>query len=131
MVKRYSAKPASQRQERVSELIRSFVSQTILRGDISSIAPMDVSVVSATVSPDLRYATVYVVPRPSGTGKKAKTEAVIMERLKRVSSFLRSQLAREMTSRICPELIFEKDNATEHLTKMTNLLHSVMADSPQ
>lgn len=124
MVQQYSAKEPSQRQKRVSDLIRDLVSEMILRGELQHIAPLDVSIMSATVSPDLHYATIYVIPRPSGTGKKAKTEAKILANLHNARKFIRSYVAQSLTSRVCPELRFTKDEVFEHASKITQILQN-------
>lgn len=131
MVKRFSAKEPSQRQQRVGEFIREILSTLILRGELQNVSPLDVSIMSVSVSPDLRYATVYVTPRPSGTGKKAKTADKILNGLNNAKKFLRVTLSKEMTSRVCPELVFEQDESFEHLSKMTNILHDIATDSPE
>ncbi|MEM6602870.1 MAG: 30S ribosome-binding factor RbfA [Pseudomonadota bacterium] len=123
MTKRYSAKAPSQRQKRVAEFVRDIITEIILRGDLQHISSLDVSVTSVSVSPDLRYATIYVSPRPSGHGKKAKTEEKILANLHNARKFIRAHLAQNMTSRVCPELSFQKDMNIEHATQVTHTLN--------
>ena len=87
---------------------------------------MDVS-----VSPDLRYATIFCTARPSGTGKKAKTEDKIFANLNNARKFIRSLLAKEMTSRVCPELEFVRDENMEHATKVTTILQDVLPEEQE
>lgn len=128
MVKRYSSKAPTQRQMRVAEFVRSVISDIIIRGDLQHVKALDVSVMDVSVSPDLRYATVYCTARPSGTGKKAKTEEKIFANLNNARKFIRGLLSKEMTSRVCPELEFVRDENMEHASKVTGILHDVLPE---
>lgn len=122
MVKKYRADAPSSRQQKVAQLVQQTISQIILRGEVLGISPLDVSITSSSVSPDLRYATIYVIPRPSGQGKNLKTSEMILKKLNHVRGYLRSGLAKQMTSRVCPELIFAFDEGQSHLEKIDRLL---------
>ena len=113
-------KPQSQRQRRVSEEIRHAIARVIERGhfrdpDLRDIA---VTVTEVRMSPDLRHATVYVLPFGRGDG------ATLVKGLKRAAPYLRGLLAHEIELRYLPELVFVLDTAFDQAAGLDRLLHS-------
>jgi ribosome-binding factor A len=113
-------KPQSQRQRRVGEEIRHGFLRAIEHGhfrdpDLQDIA---VTVTEVRMSPDLRHATIFVLPFGGGDG------GVLVKALKRAGAYLRSLLAHEIELRYLPELAFELDTTFDHAAELDRLLHS-------
>lgn len=75
-----------------------------------------ISVTKVKVTPDLKYAKVYVSILNSKNVKKT------MEGLQSSSGFIRSQVARTINLRITPELTFEIDYSIEYGAKIEAIL---------
>jgi ribosome-binding factor A len=125
MVKRFNADVPSPRQAKVAMLIRDIISTMVLRDEVINIKSLDVTISDVLVSPDLRQASVYVVPYPSGTGKKARTETKIMSNLINARKFIRLKVSHHLTTKICPELHFYQDIAIKNASEFDSLLQQV------
>lgn len=75
-----------------------------------------ISVTKAKITPDLKYAKIYVSILNSKNIKKT------MEGLKESAGFIRSQVAKIINLRITPELIFEIDDSLEYGEKIEKIL---------
>ena len=74
------------------------------------------SVTRVKITPDFKYAKVYVSILNSKNIKKT------MEGLKESSGFMRSRLAKTVNLRITPELVFEVDDSLEYGEKIDSIL---------
>jgi ribosome-binding factor A len=110
----------SQRQLRVGEELRHMIASILERGDIrdGDVAGRPVTVTEVTVSPDLRNATVFVVPLGGGD------VASLLAGLKRAKPFLRHELARKVQLRLVPDLAFAADTTFDNASRIDALLHS-------
>ncbi|HUC63400.1 MAG TPA: 30S ribosome-binding factor RbfA [Alphaproteobacteria bacterium] len=113
-------KPQSQRQKRVGEALRAALARILERApfrdpDLQSVAA---TVTEVRASPDLRHATVYVVPFGGGDA------VALAKALKRAAPFLRGLLRDEIELRYLPELVFEADLAFERAAELDRLLSS-------
>ncbi len=79
--------------------------------------PMMTSVVSVNVTPDLRYATVYVSVFGSEEVKKEAISA-----LKKSAGFVRRELGHKLNLRYTPEIIYKADDSIEHGARINELL---------
>lgn len=115
---RNRAKTPSQRTLRVGELIRHVVSEILMRENLQSPVLEDASltVTGADVSPDLRQATVYVMPLGGGD-----TEEVIAE-LTRQAGAIRGALGRRITLKFTPSLKFRIDPSFDEAERIESLL---------
>jgi len=115
-----SGNAPSQRQLRVGEEIRHILADILSRGEFRDPGLLDrtVTVTEVRISPDLHNATVFVVPLG---GEDADT---LLPALKRVASYLRSNLANRMQLRTVPQLSFELDNSFDYAQRIDQLLHS-------
>ena len=77
------------------------------------------SVTRVKITPDFKYAKVYVSILNSKNIKKA------MEGLKESSGFMRSRLAKTVNLRITPELVFEIDDSLEYGAKIDSILKTL------
>ena len=74
------------------------------------------SVTKVKITPDFKYAKVYVSLLNSKNINKT------MEGLKESSGFIRSQIAKDVNLRITPELVFEVDDSLEYGAKIDKIL---------
>lgn len=77
------------------------------------------SVTRVKITPDFKYAKVYVSILNSKNIKKT------MEGLKESSGFMRSRLAKTVNLRITPELVFEIDDSLEYGAKIDSILKTL------
>lgn len=101
----------SQRQLRVGEVIRRALAEIFAHGDLHE---PDLEGVSLTVgevraSPDLKVATVYVLP----LGGRGTDE--VMKTLNRVRGAVRREVARRVQLKYAPELRFVEDTLYDRL----------------
>ena len=75
-----------------------------------------ISVTRAKITPDLKYAKVYV------SILNAKSEEKTMKALQDSSGFILTQIARNINLRITPQIIFEKDDSIEYGAKIDSIL---------
>lgn len=81
-----------------------------------------ISVTKAKVTPDLKYAKVYVSILNSKNVKET------LAGLKKSSGFFRSELAKSMNLRVTPEIVFELDDSIEYGYHIESILKDVMKD---
>jgi ribosome-binding factor A len=110
----------SQRQLRVGEIIRHALSEIFARGDLMEpeLKGIFITVPEVRVSPDLKHATVLVMPL--GGLKQDRVPAI----LDRHARFLRGQLGRRITLKFTPDLVFRLDTRFEDDTRINTLLKS-------
>ena len=75
-----------------------------------------ISVTKVKITPDFKYAKVYV------SILNSKSIGKTMEGLKESSGFIRSQIAKNVNLRITPELIFEIDDSLEYGARIDSIL---------
>ena len=102
---------------RISEEIKRVVSAIIQKELKDPRLPEMISVLSAEVTKDLRYAKVYVSVLGSEEDKK---NAVLG--LKSAAGFIRREIGRRLQLRYTPELLFELDNSIERGVYITKLI---------
>jgi len=97
----------SHRTLRVAELIRHTVSDLLTRGVISdpALAGQVVTIPSVRMSPDLKLATIFVMPLG---GKDVLSVVAALERNKK---FLRTEIARTVNLKFAPEVRFKADES--------------------
>jgi ribosome-binding factor A len=110
----------SQRMLRVAELIRHAMAQLLSRGEINDpdLAGLVVTVPTVKMSPDLKLATIYVMP----LGGKAQSEIVTI--LDRHKKFLRGEVAHRVNLKFAPEIRFRVDESFANAEKIDALLNS-------
>ncbi|MDY0240669.1 MAG: 30S ribosome-binding factor RbfA [Rhodospirillaceae bacterium] len=113
-------RPPSQRQLRVGEELRHVIASVLERGDIRDpdVAGRPITVTGVKVSPDLRNATVFVVPLGGGDPSS------ILVGLKRVAPYLRHELAKAVQLRVVPNLSFAADVSFDAAERIEALLRS-------
>ncbi len=81
-----------------------------------------ISVTKAKITPDLKYAKIYVSILNSKNIKET------LAGLKKSSGYIRTEIAKRINLRITPELIFELDDSIEYGAKIDSILRDIMKD---
>ncbi len=120
MSNRNKSKAPSQRQLKVGELIRHALAEIFQRGEIVDevLSRHSLTVPEVRMSPDLKLATVYVLPLGGGEAAEAVAH---LEKHKR---FLRGLLAKKVSMKFMPELRFKIDTSFEASSRIDALLAS-------
>jgi ribosome-binding factor A len=79
-----------------------------------------ISVTKVKVTPDLKYAKVYV------SILNSKNIDETLDGLKKSSGFIRSELAKRINLRNTPELVFEIDDSMEYGAKIDSILKEIL-----
>jgi ribosome-binding factor A len=110
----------SQRALRVGEMVRHALSDMLTRGDVHDpvLEGHLVTIPEVRMSPDLRLATVYVMP----LGGK-DIEAVI-EALDRNKRYLRGEIAHRVNLKFAPDLRFRADERFDEAERIEKLLRT-------
>ena len=110
----------SQRQLRVGELIRHALAQMLTRGEIHDdvLAAHVVTIPEVRMAPDLKLATVYVMPLGGGDA------APVIEALERHKRFIRGEVAHAINLKFAPELRFRRDESYAESERIERLLAS-------
>ena len=118
-MKKRAAGP-SQRQLRVAEEIRHVLAGLFERRDFRDpeLTESVITVTEVRMSPDLRHAVVFVA-------RLGRSDVdALLPALKRVSVYLRGQVAQVLRLRFAPELSFQPDQALEYASKIDRLMHA-------
>ncbi|MFR0823554.1 MAG: 30S ribosome-binding factor RbfA [Clostridia bacterium] len=104
------------RLNRIDEELKKEISQIISFELKNPDATGLISVTKVKITPDLKYAKVYV------SVINAKNEEKTFEALKQSAGFIRSLIAKRVNLRITPELVFEKDDSFEYGAKIDSII---------
>ena len=110
----------SQRALRVGELIRHALADMLTRGEVHDpvLEGRLITVPEVRMSPDLRLATIYVMPLG---GKDIKE---VIEALDRNKRFLRGELAHHVNLKFAPEIRFHVDERFDEAERIEKLLRT-------
>ena len=110
----------SQRVLRVGENIRHALSDIFLRGEIRdpTLEGVSVTVTEVRCSPDLRNATIFVMPLAGNNEQK------VVEGLNENVKFIRGQLSKMVRMKYLPNLKFISDHSFGTVDHMEDLLNS-------
>ena len=110
----------SQRQLRVGELVRHALAEMLSRGDVHDdvLASHVVTVSEVRMSPDLRLATIYIVPLGG------KDLAPVLEALERNRKFIRGEVARAVNLKFASEIRFMADETFDEVRRIDEILRS-------
>lgn len=111
------AQGPSQRQLKVGEQIRRALSDALIRGDTHEPGLMGASITvsEVKVTPDLRHAVAFVMPLG---GRKADETLAALERAR---GELRRCVARAMTTKYTPNLIFRLDESFDRMDEVRRM----------
>jgi ribosome-binding factor A len=113
-------KQPGQRQLRVGELIRHTVAELLARGDVHDpvLAGHLVTVPEVRMSPDLRLATIFVMPLGG------RDEAQVIGALERNKRYMRGVIARRVNLKFAPDIRFRIDDRFDEAERIEKLLRS-------
>jgi ribosome-binding factor A len=122
MVRRRDEKSTgpSQRQLRVGELIRHALAELLARGEVHDdvLSAHVVTVPEVRMSPDLRLASIYVMPLG---GKDVEAVVAALDRNKK---FIRAEIARAINLKFAPDIRFLPDETFDEAQRIDRLLAS-------
>ncbi|EKS30063.1 30S ribosome-binding factor RbfA [Afipia felis] len=115
-----SAPGGSQRQLRVGELIRHAISDILSQGGVhdDTLSGHIITVPEVRMSPDLKLATVYVMPL-GGHDTKAVIAALANNK-----KFLRGEVAHRVNLKFAPDLRFRADERFDEAERIEKLLRT-------
>ena len=118
--KNVAGKPPTQRQLRVGELLRHRLSEVLHRGDFEAevLKRAVISVTEVRISPDLRYATAYIMPLGGDNLEK------IVELLNLEVPRLKKNALTGMRMKFTPDIKFAADDSFDQAVRMDALLAS-------
>ena len=124
MINRDQGRAPSQRQLKVGELIRHALAEIFVRGEIVDdvLNQFSLTVSEVRMTPDLKLATVFVLP----LGGEGAEDAV--KHLDKHKRFLRGKLARRVNLKFMPELRFKTDTSFASSQRIGELLASLPRD---
>jgi ribosome-binding factor A len=113
-------KGPSQRQLRAGELVRHAIAEILSRGEVHDpvIEAHMITVPEVRMSPDLRQATIFVMPLG---GRDEKPVLAALERNKR---YLRGEIARRVNLKFAPDIRFQLDERFGEAERIEKLLRT-------
>ncbi len=81
-----------------------------------------ISVTKVKITPDLRYAKVFV------SILNSKNVKVTFANLKKSSGYIRTEIAKRINLRITPEIVFVLDDSMEYGAKIDQILKDIMPE---
>ena len=109
----------SNRLDRVNEELKKTISHVIEFELQNPKVTGMVSVTKAKITPDFRYARIYI------SILNSKSVGKTMEGLKESSGFIRGQIAKTMNLRVTPELSFEIDDSMAYGERIDKILKEI------
>src|SRR6202051_3641571 len=108
----------SQRQLRVGELVRHEVADLFTRGEIHDpvLEAHMITVPEVHMSPDLRLATIYIMPLGGRDG------AAVLDALDRNKRYMRGEIARRVNLKFAPEIRFRIDDRFDEAERIEKFL---------
>jgi len=104
------------RPEQVAEIVRQVLAESITR-EVRDPRVGLVTLTRVDVSGDLSHASVYVLA-PGDDAERARA----LEGLRSAAGFLRTRVAKALSTRTIPELHFELDRGLEHAARINAML---------
>jgi ribosome-binding factor A len=113
-----SAPGGSQRQLRVGEIVRHAIADLLAQGSVhdADLEGHIITVPEVRMSPDLKLATVYVMPLGG------KDTDVVIAALARNKKFLRGEVAHRVNLKFAPDLRFRVDDRFDEAERIEKLL---------
>ena len=121
---RHSSRAASsnqsQRQLRVGEAVRHALAEVLAHGEVHDpvLEGHMVTVPEVRMSPDLRVATIYVMPLGG------RNEQAVVAALERNKRYLRGVIARKVNLKFAPDIRFRLDERFDEAARIEKLLRS-------
>ena len=111
---------SSQRQLRVGEAVRHALAEVLAQGEVHDpvLEGHMITVPEVRMSPDLRLATIYVMPLGG------RDEAAVIAALERNKRYLRGVIARKVNLKFAPDIRFRLDERFDEAERIEKLLRS-------
>jgi len=118
--KKSSGPGGSQRQLRVGEIIRHAVAEILSQGSVHDpeLEGHIVTVPQVRMSPDLKLATIYVMPLGG------RDTDIVLAALERNRKFLRGEVARRVNLKFAPDVRFRVDERFDEAERIEKLLRT-------
>src|SRR6201988_1118133 len=118
--KKSSASGGSQRQLRVGELVRHALADILAQGSVhdADLEGHIITVPEVRMSPDLRLATIYVMPLGG------RDTEIVLSALERNKKFLRGEVARRVNLKFAPDIRFRVDDRFDQAERIEKLLRT-------
>jgi ribosome-binding factor A len=118
--KKNSTPGGSQRQLRVGEAVRHAVADILAHGNVhdSELEGHIITVPEVRMSPDLRLATIYVMPLGG------RDTDIVIAALDRNKKYLRGEVARRVNLKFAPDIRFRVDERFDEAERIEKLLRT-------
>ena len=118
--KKDSAAGGSQRQLRVGEIVRHAVADILVNGSVhdADLEGHIITVPEVRMSPDLKLATIYVMPLGG------RDTGIVIAALERNKRFLRGEVARRVNLKFAPDIRFRVDERFDEAERIEKLLRT-------
>ena len=118
--KKDSAPGGSQRQLRVGEIVRHAIAEILSQGSVHDpdLEGHIITVPEVRMSPDLKLATIYVMPLGGRDTDK------VLAALERNKKFLRGEVARRVNLKFAPDVRFRIDERFDEAERIEKLLRT-------
>jgi ribosome-binding factor A len=118
--KREQSTGGSQRQLRVGELIRHEMAELLTRGDVHDpvIQAHLITVPEVRMGPDLRLATIYIMPLGG------RDEQQVLDAFERNKRYVRGEIGRRVNLKFAPEIRFRIDERFDEAERIEKLLRT-------
>ena len=118
--KKGSTPGGSQRQLRVGELVRHAVAEILAHGNVhdADLEGHIITVPEVRMSPDLRLATIYVMPLGG------RDTEIVLAALERNKKYLRGEIAHRVNLKFAPDIRFHADERFDEVERIEKLLRT-------
>jgi ribosome-binding factor A len=118
--KKGSAPGGSQRQLRVGETVRHAIADILAHGSVhdADLEGHIVTVPEVRMSPDLKLATIYVMPLGG------RDTEIVLAALERNKKFLRGEIAHRVNLKFAPDIRFRADERFDEAERIEKLLRT-------
>lgn len=112
------AQELSQRQLRVGQEVRKVIAEAIEQGEVRSpeISEAFITITQVIMSPDLKYATVYLMTL------NGKNLGVVLEQLQAEKWLFKKLVATKLKLRYTPEINFRVDDTFDEIDRINELM---------
>jgi ribosome-binding factor A len=117
----------TQRSLRAGELVRHAIAEILTRGEVHDpvIEAHLITVPEVRMSPDLRVATVYILPLGGQKlSSRPEDNAAVLAALDRNKRHLRAEIARRVNLKFAPDIRFRIDERFDEAERIDRLLQS-------
>ena len=115
------------RRDRINDAVTRELSEIVRDAKDPRISDFFITINSAQVTGDLKFATVYYSTLADTSPDEEKE---LKKGLKSAAPFMRSRLAERLNLRVTPELTFKRDDGVKHGADISALLNKIPKTEP-